>query len=313
MSKIETGELDITHARFDFGGLIQKAADAFNGLRGQKTQEFVISADEGIPRGLIGDENRLFQVINNLLSNAVKFTPERGVIRLNASLADEDEDERFCTLRIDVSDTGLGISAEQQSRLFRAFEQADDSASRRYGGVGLGLAIAKRVVEMMGGKIWVESTPGKGSTFSFTALLERCEQALAAEASDGIDVYPGRHALLAEDVEINREVAIALLEPTQIEIDCAENGSEALRMFRSNPERYDIIFMDMQMPEMDGCDAARGIRASSHPNAKTVPIVALTANVFKEDIDKCIAAGMNDHIGKPIDIDVVMDKLRIYL
>jgi CheY-like chemotaxis protein len=227
---------------------------------------------------------------------------------------------------VDVSDSGVGIGKGQRERLFNAFEQADSSASRKYGGAGLGLTIAKRIVEMMGGQIWVESEVGKGSTFSFTVDLERGEQdpetqpnsvcidnAEPAAVSEEIDSYQGRRALLAEDVEINREVVIALLEPTSLEIDCAENGAEALRMFHENPYRYDIIFMDVQMPEMDGCDATRSIRALDHPKAQTIPIVALTANVLKEDIEKCLAAGMNDHVGKPIEIDALMDKLRIYL
>jgi CheY-like chemotaxis protein len=135
----------------------------------------------------------------------------------------------------------------------------------------------------------------------------------AKESLKETGVYQGRRVLLAEDIEINREIVIALLEPTQLEIDCAENGAEALRMFREDPSRYDMIFMDMQMPEMDGCDAARSIRALDHPRARTIPIVALTANVFKEDVEKCISSGMNDHIGKPIDIAVLTNKLRIYL
>jgi CheY-like chemotaxis protein len=127
------------------------------------------------------------------------------------------------------------------------------------------------------------------------------------------DVFAGRHLLLAEDVEINREIVLALLEPTELEIDCAENGVEVLRLFSQNPERYDMIFMDVQMPEMDGLEAARRIRALDVPKAKTIPIIAMTANVFREDVEKCLAAGMDDHIGKPLDFDMVLEKLRGYL
>jgi CheY-like chemotaxis protein len=129
----------------------------------------------------------------------------------------------------------------------------------------------------------------------------------------GADVFTGRHLLLAEDVEINREIVLSLLEPTELEIDCAENGAEALRLFSENPDRYDMIFMDVQMPEMDGLEASRRIRALDYPKAKAVPIVAMTANVFREDIEKCLAAGMNDHVGKPLDMDAVLEKLRRYL
>ncbi|GHV35499.1 hypothetical protein FACS1894187_08340 [Synergistales bacterium] len=336
VSKIEAEELEFTPALFDFEKLIQKVVNVVNFLADEKSQTFTISQDERIPHALIGDDSRLLQVINNLLSNAVKFTPERGTVSLSTYL--EEEKDGRCAVRVSIADTGVGISKEQQKRLFRAFEQVDGSTSRKFGGVGLGLVIAKRIVEMMGGEIWVESEPGRGSTFSFTVTLERADNADTLHAtslpdnnnnsdnnSDNSnndnnsdedveeDTYPGQRVLLVEDVEINREVAMALLEPSLVEVDCAENGAEALNMFSLDPERYDLIFMDMQMPEMDGCDATRNIRALEHPKAKTIPIVALTANVFKEDIEKCLDAGMDDHIGKPIDFDVVMDKLRIYL
>ncbi|GHS85802.1 hypothetical protein AGMMS49957_02670 [Synergistales bacterium] len=319
VSKIEADELELTPAPLSFRNLTQRVENVFKSRAREKFQKFTMSVDEYIPDALIGDGDRLFQVISNLLSNAVKFTPPNGAIRLNARLTEERDG--LCAIRVDIADTGTGIDKEQQERLFKAFEQLDGSASRKFGGVGLGLVIAKRIIEMMDGKIWCESEPGGGSTFSFTVTLKHADndnhlaktphtESLQDEEEG---TYPGRRALLAEDVEINREVALALLEPSLLEIDCAENGAEALRMFRSDPERYDIIFMDMQMPEMDGCDATRKIRALESQKAKTIPIVALTANVLKEDIEKCLDAGMNDHIGKPIDFDALMDKLRIYL
>jgi CheY-like chemotaxis protein len=200
--------------------------------------------------------------------------------------------------------------------------QADNDTSRKFGGTGLGLAISKYIVEMMGGKIWIKSDPGKGSTFSFTLQARRVSgDSVAAEkpleknsglpSPDG--AFKGQHILLAEDIDINREIVLTLLEPMEAEIDCAVNGAEALRMFSENPRRYAIIFMDLQMPEMDGFEATRRIRSLPAQQAKDIPIIAMTANVFKEDIEECLEAGMNDHVGKPLDIEEMMEKLRKYL
>jgi CheY-like chemotaxis protein len=246
----------------------------------------------------------------------VKFTPEGGQVDLDARLLEEKNG--FCTIQVKVSDTGIGVKPEQQVLLFRPFQQVDSVITRKFEGTGLGLAISKRIVEMMDGKIWVKSESGKGSVFSFTVRLKRCEgektetpDENARVDADGL--YSGRHVLLVEDMEINREIVIALLEPTLLEIDCAENGFEAVRVFSEEPEKYDLIFMDLQMPEMDGFEATRRIRALNCPNAKTIPIVAMTANVFREDIEKCLNAGMSNHVGKPLVIDEIMDKLYLYL
>jgi len=181
---------------------------------------------------------------------------------------------------------------------------------------------------MMSGRIWIESELGKGSTFFFTIKARKSSQAISSGTqvcSAGTDeqqaekqadiegIFAGRHILLAEDVEINREIVQTLLEPTQVEIDCAVNGKEALNMFRQSSEKYDMIFMDMQMPEMDGYEATRCIRALDLPKAKTIPIIAMTANVFREDVEKCLQAGMNGHIGKPLDFNNVMERMQAYL
>jgi CheY-like chemotaxis protein len=351
-----------------------------------------------------------------------------------------------------VADTGIGLSREQQSRLFQSFHQAETSTTRNFGGTGLGLSISKSIVEMMGGKIWVESEVDKGSTFAFTIKARRgaekvhglaawgvnwsnnrvmvvdsdpdallyCTQILqkigvpfdtATSGKDalqragqnesntvffidgklsdingieltkmlrtktpatckkyvvmiseaewntieedakkaGVDkllskplfpsdivdtlaecldiapkqteetphntagIFKGHCILLAEDLVINREIVKTLLEPTLLDIDCAENGAEAVRMFTETPEKYDMIFMDLQMPEMDGYEATRYIRALNVPHARTIPIIAVTANVFQEDIAKCLQAGMNGHIGKPLDFDQVIQQLLRYL
>jgi CheY-like chemotaxis protein len=469
MSKIEANRFELSLVEFDFEKLLQKATNIINFRVDEKHQNFTVRIDRNIPRYLVGDDLRIAQVITNLLGNAVKFTPDKGSVSLDARLVKKEAD--ICTIQIEVRDTGIGISAKQQARLFSSFEQAESSTSRKFGGTGLGLAISKRIVELMQGKIWIESALGKGSAFFFTIQVKTgqgkrrsvsnpavnwkniriltvddaleireyfseilqgfgvpCDTAPGGEEAmeliarngpydiyfvdwkmpgmDGIelsrrikktgadksviimisaeewtvveeeakkagvnkflskpifpsaitdcineclgldnlldreeapagaaDTFAGRRVLLAEDVEINREIVLALLEPTLVEIDCAENGAEAVRMFTAAPDSYDLILMDVQMPEMDGYEAARTIRAfekdrreqspretppehsqgKSPEHPKDVPIVAMTANVFQEDVKKCLEAGMNDHVGKPLNLEEVMEKLRTYL
>jgi len=452
MSKIEAGKFEISPVEFDFEKMLQKVVNVVNFRVEEKRQFLAVHIDPGLPPTLFCDDQRLAQVVTNLLSNAVKFTPEDGNIHLGAYLASEEED--LACIRIEVRDSGIGISPEQQTNLFKSFQQAESSTTRRFGGTGLGLAISKRIVEMMGGEIWVKSDLGHGATFGFTirakcsrlpmfapaeipsdtrvlavddqpevlAIFQEtavrfgfiCEVAQSGEEAmekvrlgtydmffidwrlpgmDGIeltgrlkeiqgensvadkavvmisstewdiiekdaraagvdkflakplfpsdiaecmcvclgggraasvqedgeeaaeraDIFESRHILLAEDVEINREIVLALLEPTCLVIDCAENGAEAVKMFSRNPELYDVIFMDVQMPEMDGYEATRRIRALDLPRAGEIPIIAMSANVFKEDVEKCLAAGMNDHVGKPLDLGVVIAKLHQYL
>ncbi len=318
MSKIEANKFELSSTEFDFEAMLRKVLDIVGYRAKEKRQDLSAHVDEKIPP-LYGDDQRLAQVVANLLSNAVKFTPEGGRVRLEAKLAKEEDG--VCTILVEITDTGIGITEEQQARLFHTFEQADSGISRKFGGTGLGLPISKRIVELMGGAIWADSEPGEGSTFSFTAQVrrdrstaaERGEGDAGEETKEGPDRFEGCRILLAEDVEINREVVIALLEPTGVSIDCAENGAEAVRLFTASPDRYDLIFMDLQMPEMDGYEATRRIRASGTEKGARIPIVAMTANVFREDIEKCLAAGMNDHVGKPLDMGEVMERLRKYL
>jgi signal transduction histidine kinase/CheY-like chemotaxis protein len=318
MSKIEAKMLELSSDEFCFEKMLQKTATVLNYRIEEKKQKFKVQIDTAIPKYLIGDDQRLAQIITNLLGNAVKFTGEEGSITLDARLLAEENN--IWTLQIAVIDTGIGISAEQQAKLFHSFQQAESGTTRKFGGTGLGLAISKSIIEIMGGRIWIQSELQKGSTFYFTVQIKRgsdnqgVEQERIEEAAPGIDnIFEGRRIMLVEDVEINREIVLILLEPTKLIIDCAENGIHAVRMFREAPELYDFIFMDIQMPEMDGYEATRRIRESGVPEAKTVPIVAMTANVFKEDIENCMKAGMNDHIGKPLDIDDVLAILRKYL
>jgi CheY-like chemotaxis protein len=448
MSKIEANKFELSEEKFYFEKMLQRVVNVINFRVGEKHQKLTVHIDKKIPRLLVGDDQRLAQVTTNLLGNAVKFTPEGGSVTLNAQMLREEGG--VCTVQIEVIDTGIGISEEQQAKLFRTFQQAESNTSRKFGGTGLGLAISKNIVAMMNGEIRVESQLNKGAAFIFTVQLRSCPgeseellnpgvdrdsvRILAVDddaevleyfseimqrmglycdlapsgvealrlvgqngsydiyfvdwrmpGMDGIELagkikaralgkavvimisaaewgsiendakkagvdrflskplFPsaiadivneclgingnrqgeaqeeaslcleGRRILLAEDVEINREIVSALLAPTQLAIDCAENGAKAVHMFLDAPERYDIIFMDVQMPEMDGYEATRRIRALDVPQAKTIPIIAMTANVFREDIEMCRQAGMDGHVGKPLDMDELRAVLEMYL
>ena len=313
MSKIESGKFDLSESEFDFRRMIAQVENVNKFRIDDKNQNFMASIDEGIPQFLFGDDQRLSQVITNLISNASKFTPDYGNIQLDIRLISEEKE--ICVIQFSIIDSGIGISPEQQSKLFQSFQQAESDTSRKFGGTGLGLAISKSIVEMMGGRIWIESALGKGATFNFTIQIKRGsgKSSITAVQYEPADHFEGHYILLAEDVEINREIVLALLESTLITIDCAENGKEALEMFAAAPDKYELIFMDIQMPEMDGLEATRQIRALDIPNAKTIPIIAMTANAFREDVVKCLDAGMNGHLGKPLDFDDVLSKLRTYL
>ena len=448
ISKIEAEKFELSLEPMDFEQVLQRVTDVIRFRVSEKQQQFFVFIDSKIPRHVIGDDQRLAQVITNLLSNAVKFTPDGGAITLRASLKQKTATD--CVVQVEVTDNGIGITPEQQKNLFSSFQQADSSTSRHFGGTGLGLAISKNIVLLMGGEIWVDSVPEQGSTFAFTIQLKIDNSPVSTPLLDGIELSDvrvlfvdddanmreyfldimnnlgfacdaaesGKHALemirdnnyniffvdwkmpgmdgielasrindmalassvvimvssmewdvlaeeakqagikrfmpkplfpsavtacieacfgiisdgdsapvdpqensnfegyrvlLAEDVEINREIVMVLLEPTNLAIDCVENGAQAVRQFKTHPLYYDMIFMDVQMPEMDGYEATRSIRMLDTPDAKTVPIVAMTANVYREDVEKCLEAGMNDHVGKPLDIDEVIGKLQNYL
>jgi len=454
MSKIEANMMQLSPASFDFEEMIREAVNDVKLQMSEKRQNFSIFLDGTIPATLIGDSQRLVQVVTNLLSNAAKFTPKGGSIRLAAYL--EEAKDGTHVVRVEVSDTGIGISEEHRASLFSPFLQADSGTSRKFGGTGLGLAISGKLVEMMGGRIWLESEFGKGSTFYFTfrakwgegrnryilprkvdwsgarllvvdddpdfldyfhssliwhgiscdiasdgeSALETiakndrpydvffidwrmpgmdglelasqirsqangsCPRIILISASDqdlteanlqfscvdhflqkplfNLDIvnclnkcfggesddeesldragdFSGSRLLLVDDVELNREIVISLLEDTGMTIECAENGLVAVEMVRDAAEPYDMIFMDLQMPEMDGFEATRRIRQFEEDQLRQglefrhVPIVAMTANVFREDIEKCLKVGMDNHIGKPVTIEDIMEKLNMHL
>ncbi|MDR1019138.1 MAG: response regulator, partial [Synergistaceae bacterium] len=282
MSKIEANKFELSPVRFNFEKMLQRVLAILNFRVEEKKLRLTVQTDRDLPPELIGDDQRIAQVLANLLSNAVKFTPPEGTIRVETQFLGEENG--LCDIMVSVIDTGIGISAEQQTRLFTSFQQVDGGTSRKFGGTGLGLAISKRIVEMMGGMVWVDSEPGKGSAFSFTIKAERSQAEQPRFLNDAVssvaecpgaqnisdiedgqlvetDRFEGKRLLLAEDVEINQEIVIEFLEPTGIEIDCVADGAEAVRLFTESPEKYDMIFMDVQMPEMDGYEATRNIRA----------------------------------------------------
>ena len=314
MSKIETGKLELEHRPFNLGKILSVIRDVLDGDLEKKHLAFSMVLSPGTDSTYMGDEMRLSQVITNLLSNALKFTQDYG--RISLQVKETGREGRFSTLLFTVTDTGIGLTREQMGRLFTSFEQADGSITRRFGGTGLGLAISKSIVEKMDGRIWAESEYGAGSKFMFEVNLERLPENMAGElpAPPGeTPDYSDKTILLAEDIEINREIFIAHLTETNMTIETVENGLEAVKKFKENPEKYDLIVMDVQMPGMDGLEAAREIRAQALPRAQDIPIIALTADVFTDDISECLKSGMNDHLSKPLSYEQLMEKLGKYL
>jgi len=281
----------------------------------EKGLELVSMVEPGVPLRLRGDPGRLLQILVNLGSNAVKFT-EKGEIVIRASL--ENQDERNVTIRFSVRDTGIGIPANRQDLLFSPFTQMDGSTTRKYGGTGLGLAISRQLAELMGGQIGLESEEGSGTTFWFTAVFEKqpagCESAdemfAKIEGGSALDLFATGSSisqsskrkiriLVAEDNPVNQKVAQAMLRKMGLQADVVANGQEAVNALQTTP--YDLVLMDCQMPEMDGYEATQRIR---RPGSKAqnpgIPIIAMTALAMQGDREKCIQAGMNDFIAKPV-------------
>ena len=315
MSKIEAGKLELQSEVFDFHAALYNVKSIMDVRVAEKRQRLSLSIADGTPNVLVGDELRLTQILLNLLSNAVKFTGDGGDIGLDVETMPVEDG--VCALALSVWDTGIGITQEQQKRLFQAFEQAERNITRKYGGTGLGLAISRRLANMMGGDISVASVPGEGSRFTVYVSLPVGEglrlKVRAMGGTDGTDGLAGKRVLVADDVPVNREIVISLLEDEGVLVEHAEDGQQALTMFEENPARCDLILMDVSMPVMDGMAATRAIRALDAPQAKAVPILAMTANAFDEDVRRCVEAGMNAHLAKPIDVDTLYGTLRQYL
>ena len=310
MSKIEANKLEIYVEPFELRKTIEGVRSIIGVKVSEKAQSLNISIDESLPKYIKSDEMRFLQVLMNLLSNAVKFTPEGGEVGLCVTRG-EILDAAHFLMEIKVTDTGIGIPGESIKKLFDSFEQADGGVARRFGGTGLGLSISKRIVELMGGEISVNSEEGKGSEFIFTIDAGFVKEDFAdVEDTPAVFSVPdlsGKTLLVAEDIELNRLVVEALLEETGVGIDFAENGKQAVEMFSASPDKYSGILMDIQMPEMDGYEATRLIRNIS--GGENVPIIALSANSFREDVDESLNAGMNAHVAKPIEAEIIFEKL----
>ncbi len=311
-SKVEAGKLELEIITFSLKEVICNAVNIFESQAAEKKIEINTAVDPEVPANLLGDPQRLAQVIRNLTSNAVKFTAA-GCIQVGAKVRRRTEAD--VELEISVQDTGIGMTEEELSRLFTAFSQADASTTRRFGGSGLGLAISRRFVELMGGMIRAESTPGKGSLFTVVLSflidsgirrtnLARCQDTPQEHFADV-------RALVVEDHEINREIIVELLWQAGIKADIAINGMEAVEMVRTSD--YDILFMDIQMPEMDGFTATRQIRSLGRKGIDRLPIIALSSYAAVGDREKSLAAGMNDHLTKPINPDVLAAALLQWL
>lgn len=316
ISKIEAGSLQLETIGFTFARVLDNLTNLIEQRIVEKGLNFSVECDPKLAAlTLGGDPMRLSQILINLTSNAVKFT-ETGSVKVTIRLAEEDP--YGILLRCEVADTGIGINEAAQKRLFVAFEQADGSMTRRYGGTGLGLAISKRLVALMGGEIGVTSREGEGSLFWFTARLEkriasspaidRVAGSLCPEQLIRRD-FSGAAILLAEDEPINQEISKWLLENVGLAVDLVENGADAVALARAKD--YRLILMDMQMPVLNGIDAARQMRLL--PHHRSTPILAMTANAFEEDRQICLAAGMNDHIGKPVDAELLYERLCYWL
>ena len=315
ISKIEAERLQLERVTFKLGEILENLISLIAHKAQEKGLKLGVDlAPEVARKTLQGDPLRLGQILLNFTANAVKFTAQ-GSITVRARWVEDNPNDVL--LRFEVQDTGIGIAAEDQKRLFTAFEQADGSMTRKYGGTGLGLAISKRLVNMMGGEVGVESQPGSGSTFWFTVRLGKATDAVSSAPTFTQDsaearlkaAFAGTRILLAEDEPINQEVSRSLLEDVGLVVDLAEDGMQAVDMAKQN--HYALILMDMQMPHLNGVDATRAIRAL--PGYAQTPILAMTANAFNEDRQVCLDAGMNDHIGKPVDPEALFETLLKWL
>ena len=313
MSRIESGMMIIKKEEFPLLDAIEQVNTMIGGQCRDKGVDYKCDIRGKLDDYYIGDAMKLKQMIINILGNSVKFTPEGGTVSF--TVEECAKYDRMATFRLIFKDTGIGMSEDFLPHIFDAFSQEDSSSTSKYGSTGLGMPITKSLVELMNGSIEVESKKGAGTTFTVTVTLgisdrkndERSESRHAEQKAE----LTGRRILLAEDVSINAEIMMAMLETRRISTDHAENGKEAVELFeRHEPGYYDAILMDMRMPEMDGLEATKAIRALDRTDAGSIPIIALTANAFDEDVQRSIQAGLNAHLSKPIEPDLLFDKLE---
>lgn len=314
LSKIDEGKLTLDVNPFNLHDTVESILNSVRGGAINKKQNLTVNYKNFQHCHLKGDALRLSQVLLNLLSNAIKFTPAQGTINLEVEEINQSTDKAF--FKFSVADTGIGVDSDFLGNLFTPFEQADGGIARKYGGTGLGLAISQKIVELMGSSIKVESKIGTGSCFYFYVWLELCDKqtsAVCQVTAPEETVLPdlaGQGLLIVDDIDINRKICAVFLREFKAKIDQAVDGQEALNMFLQSPVgHYRAILMDMQMPIMDGCTATRAIRDSDRADAKTVAIVAITANAFKEDVQQALDSGMDGYVSKPVKHEVLIKAL----
>jgi len=312
ISKIEEGKIKLEKSPFHMHVFLQYIESAFVPRAREKKLEFILQADPDIPDYLVGDQHRLAQILNNLIENALKFTSEGGIeVRIECL----EKRDKEIDLRFAVKDTGIGMSGEELSRIFQRFEQARTETTRKYGGSGLGLTIVRHLIELNGSQIEVKSKPGKGSEFSFRITLPI--HATVVETEPMIDPEIVKNAgnvtikiLLVEDNEMNLKVAKKFLEKWSYEVDIAQNGKIAIQKFIQN--QYDLILMDLHMPEMDGREATHKIKLMEKEGEKPIPIIALTADVMIENINELYELGISDYVSKPFNASELKSKIEKY-
>lgn len=313
ISRIESGKLEYKPVPVDLRDIINTVSSIARGYMENRDLNFCVSREELKTPYVMADEIRIREVLLNIISNAVKFTKDGGAISFAAENAPGNDDHHII-IRYRISDTGIGMSEEFQSRIFDEFTQENDGARTSYKGTGLGMAIAKKYVDLMGGKIEVSSRQGVGSTFTVEIPLRIAEQILTEKEEKlrkDMDLH-GLHVLLAEDNDLNAEIAVSLLEEQGMIVTRAADGKSALLQFcNTAPGTFDLILMDIMMPEMNGYETTKAIRnLSDRPDGKEIPIIAMTANAFAEDVQAALDAGMDDHVAKPMDMDILISAIE---
>ena len=326
MSRIESGSVRIEYTTVHLPDILHDLRTIIQGTVYSKKQDFYIDTKDMLHEDIITDRLRLTQVLLNIISNAVKFTPVGGMIHVGISEQPCGK-EGYTMVIFRVKDNGIGMSPEFQEHIFDSFTREHTVTENGIGGTGLGMAITKNIVDMLGGRIQVESEVGKGTEFTVTLECEISGMTTKPESASeqgelpGNELqkpkaedrrsYAGKRVLLVEDNELNREIATAIMQEIGLDVDIAEDGTDAVDIMSSAEGRkYDLIFMDIQMPKMDGYTATREIRTLNDPKCANIPIIAMTANAFEEDRKKAIKAGMNGHIAKPISVDVILENLE---
>ncbi|HRX71336.1 MAG: response regulator [Gammaproteobacteria bacterium] len=313
-SKIEAGHIDLDNIPFDLQAVLDRIRSIVGFRALERGLALTFHQDERTPKYLRGDPHRLGQILLNLVGNAIKFT-EQGEVVISIQVIENFPEQ--IRLEFSIRDTGIGMTPEQQGRLFQMFNQADASITRRFGGTGLGLVISQRLVEMMGGRIVVASVPDQGSTFRFTAAFGHAAPEEVETRQESSHVLKemqrlrGARVLLVEDQPLNQEVAAEILRQAGLQVQIADQGQEALAALQANPSGFDVVLMDLQMPVLDGYAATRQLRAD--PRFAGLPIIAMTANVLAGERERCLAAGMNDYLAKPIDVSNLYQKLRLWV